>query len=216
MTGDDRLLDAWRERRGTPPAGCLDAETLWAAVEGELPAEEFSKIAEHSMLCPECAEYWRYARSLGSNPPAAASAAVPTGPRPFSRWLAAAAILVAVGATWWWNTQRDSALSQVPIERSPQPQTPLRSLLEDGAALPRTAFVLHWSAAEPGTLYDIEVGTPELRLLARASALEQPSYRVDPDRLSDLPAGSQVVWQVWATLPDGRRIASASYANQIE
>lgn len=92
----------------------------------------------------------------------------------------------------------------------------LVSLIPDRGRLPRQGFVLRWEPGPPGTVYDVEVGTIELKSLSRAFALTAPQYAVPPGALAGLPSGTEIAWRVEATLPNGRSVASKTYLNTLE
>lgn len=212
MSTDDRSLrEAWRERAGSDPVGCPDADAILRAATGASNAGEFNAIAEHAMRCPACAEAWRLARALAAGERVAAREV-----RERTAWrtplLAAAALVVAVaglGLVMLRAPERgDQAL------RDAAPET-LRSTLQDGAALPRDRFVLTWSPGPPGTVYDVEVGTPQLEILIRGRALDVTTFLVPREALEGIPDGGVVAWRVEATWPDGRRISSITHLNQV-
>ncbi|MBP7149075.1 MAG: hypothetical protein KBD01_16220 [Acidobacteria bacterium] len=208
---DVALRAAWRERVDAGPEGaCPDAAALWTSANGTAPAPQRDAVAEHAMRCPSCAEAWRLARALGDGDRVGGSRAARG--RAARRWLATAAALVAASAALF------VVLRQVPpggpALRAPVIEPP-RATIADGAALPREAFRLAWSAGPAGTVYDVEVGTPGLRILDRAHALEQPEYTVPAKALAGLASGATVAWRVVATWPDGRTAASITFVNRV-
>jgi hypothetical protein len=46
--------------------------------------------------------------------------------------------------------------------------------------------------------------------------LEAADYRVSPEVLAGLPRGARILWRVVAELPDGRRVSSPTFANEVE
>jgi hypothetical protein len=46
--------------------------------------------------------------------------------------------------------------------------------------------------------------------------LTRPEVTIDPAQLADLPRGSNVLWQVEVTLPDGERASSPTFVTRIE
>ncbi len=210
MSLDDRhLLEAWRERpAGAGPAECPDPERIWRAVALESPEEERRQLIDHLAGCASCAQAWRLAAGL-------AGPAMAPEPAARSSWLpramlAAASIVAVVGLGW------------LALHRSPIPGTALRatepailSLLDEGSALPRDRFQLRWSPGPPGTIYDVEVGTSDLRLLSRAMALVDPEYLVPPQAFQDVASGTVIAWRVEATLPDGRVVAGVTHLNIV-
>lgn len=212
MSSDDsNLRESWRDRApASPSAACPDAERIWRAVALESSAGERRSVIEHVAACALCAETWRLAAGFGERtaPQATTVRRRPVGLPQLA--LAAASIVAAVGLGWLalhrWPGQ-ETAL------RAPEPA--IRSLLEDGAALPRDRFLLRWTAGPRGTIYDVEVATTDLKLLARGLALATPEYLVPQDALRDLVPGTSIAWRVEATYPDGRAVASVTHFNGV-
>lgn len=213
MSADDRdLRDAWRERAPRSPEGCPDAEAILRAATGRARPAEVRAVAEHAMRCAGCAEDWRLARALA--PATTAAQERPAAPR--RAWhaplLAAAALVIGVAGI-------GLVALRVPVQPDAAwrdaTSTAIRSKLAESSALPRDRFLLVWTPGPPGTVYDIEVGTPSLQVLSRARALTSTVYLVPAERLTSIPAGGVVAWRVEATLPDGRRVASVTHLNQV-
>jgi hypothetical protein len=206
---DPTLRRAWAAESDEPQAaGCPDDDRTWRAVNLELPPAERAALVDHLESCPRCAESWRVAAALVERPALAprTSAGVPAVFK-----IAAVLALAAVGS---WIVVRQTREGSVG-DRQPG-GVEVRSLLEERAPLARDAFVLEWTPGPPGTIYEIEVGTSDLRSLTRAFALTEPTYTVPATALADLPAGTVVAWRVQATLPDGRVVASVTHLNPIQ
>jgi hypothetical protein len=116
-------------------------------------------------------------------------------------------VAVALGAGVW-------------LARAPQPidapfrggDAPvIRSLSDDGEALPREDFRLRWSPGPEGSRYDVRVTTESLEVVADAQRLAEPSFLVPESALVKLPAGGRVLWRVEALLPGGERVASPTF-----
>jgi hypothetical protein len=209
---DDRALQvAWASRTHACPAaeGCPGADRIWGALTGESAAAECRAVIEHVAVCPACAESWRLGLHLSEQRPREARREVSRALswlRPMS--VAAGLVLMVVG---WWAVRQTSD----PVVRTVG-DVEIRSVFEDRQALPRSDFVLRWTPGPDGTVYDIEVGTSDLRSLARAYALTEARYRVPDSALAGLPAGTEIAWRVQATLPDGRTVASLTHLNVVE
>jgi hypothetical protein len=211
MSVDDlRLKESWRERSATAAASadCPDAERIWRAVGLESEAEERRAVIEHVGRCAACAETWRLAVGLADPARTAAARRRPRRTMPFL--LMAASILIA--GFVWVGVRHEPNREAVP--RAIEGMT-IRSAIEDGVALPRDAFQLRWSAGPKGTIYDVEVGTTDLKLLSRATALTESEYLVPKGALAGLPPNTPIAWRVQATLPDGRVVASVTYLNPV-
>ncbi|MBP7147547.1 MAG: hypothetical protein KBD01_08375 [Acidobacteria bacterium] len=211
-TEESRLREEWRERTpaGPAPRGCLEAEQVWRAVTLETSARERRSVIDHMSNCARCAEIWRLASELSEHVPARAQAVRRRRRVGLPRLALAAAALVAAVGLGWFALQRGTDQS---VLRATEPG--LRSLLEDGAALPREHFLLRWTPGPPGTIYDIQIATTELRLVTRGVALTTPEFLVPERALTDLARGTSIAWRVEATLPDGHVVSSVTYFNVV-
>jgi hypothetical protein len=211
---DDRLLrESWRERApaGAPSASCPDPARIWSAVALEVSSKERRSLIDHVAGCALCAETWRLAAGLGG-PPRPLATTVRHRATAWPRLALAAASIVVVSGLGWLALERlpgwESAL------RATEPVA-IRSLLREGEALPRDGFLLRWTPGPPGTIYDLEVGTIDLKLVTRAMALTVPEYLVPEEALAGLAPGASIAWRVEATLPDGRVVASVTHFNAV-
>lgn len=211
----ERLREAFVEAPpDTRPAkSCPDPERIWAAVTGELPPPTFRELAAHAIDCAACSQAWALARDL------AAGAELEGGQRAGSwkAWwgLAAAAAAVAVVALTLQSGRGPLPLPREdPSFRAPT-EEPVRSLLPPDTVLERNGCLLRWSGPE-GARYDLTVSTEDLRVLVRADGLEASEYLVARDKLTAVPAGGRLVWQVEAVLEDGTRLASRSFVQSLE
>lgn len=214
---DARLRRAFRaasEHEQPPGSGCPDAERIWSARAGELPAGERREVVDHVSRCAHCAEAWRLADEvqrdlveLGSDRRSA--------PRPLAlrlgRWpllAGAAVVLVAFGTVPW--------LRRPPTPSGYRDGRPgeIRSLGVD-QPLPRERCVLRWSGAPSGSRYDVVVTTEALDLVAEARDLTSPEYLVPSSELEAVAGAGRILWRVEATLPDGSRLASPTFSARI-
>ncbi len=227
-TNDPRQLEADLEplRRGyafaeeTPePESCPEPERMWAAVHGEMPADEARELIEHTLACPSCAEEWRLARDVGrqtaetaQTAPESAGGRVLRMAHRFRRaavplLAAAAALLIVVGLP------RDSP--QPPGDfRAGETET-IRSLLPRDEVLTRQDCLLRWSEVE-GALYTVTVSDADLEVVAQAEDLAQPQFRVPAKSLATLEAGVELYWQVEAVMPDGSKKSSSTFVSRLE
>jgi anti-sigma factor RsiW len=208
-----------------PRADCPEGERLWDAIGGELPAAETREMVEHTASCPSCAEAWRLARELerGAREELAGESQAGVSraetsrwavPRGGWRWLAAAAavLLALVGVRLWWTPPVDGPPAEF---RSPTVGT-IRSLLVDGAPLPRAEFRLRWEAPPHAARYEVLVTTEALEVISTARGVGTPEYQVPETQLEDLPSGARVLWQVEALLEDGGSALSPTFVNRLE
>ncbi|MFP3939975.1 MAG: anti-sigma factor family protein [Thermoanaerobaculia bacterium] len=222
---DTALREAFAavEPGGAPPEGCPPPGRIHAAVLGELPADEVRDVVDHLAACPHCAEAWRLAVAFEEEAASGVESAAPSRrPRaPLrSAWLpAAAAVLVAMVAAGVWWTLGPGTGGEAPVYRAGGEEE-IRSLVPEGEPLPRDEAILRWGSVPEGaaaeTTYDLLVSTEALEPVAEASELEEPRYRIPPERLNDIPVGAALLWRVEARLADGRRVASPTFFVRIE
>ncbi len=211
-----------RERFLSPPEGsrpqqgCPGPDVLWRAVRSELPSSEFEHVVMHVGSCPACTVAFNLARQIHlDSAPAARDIHPAADDMRWPRWAAVAAaaallILAGVVATGRLTPGRPAA-----VFRS-SASSEIRSLLPDGAPLPRDGFVLRWSAGPSGCTYTIRVTDEALAPIIETRHLDATEYRVDPARLERLPDGSRILWQVEAAGASGYRIVSPTFSTRIE
>jgi hypothetical protein len=201
----ESYLESLREV-SKPPAEAPDAERIWDAVSGTLPAEERRLIVDRVAVDPAWAEAWRLASEVYREAKPAAA--------PFwqsRRFLAAAASLaLLVGA----GILAREVLASAPIYRDPGGRE-IESLLAETAPIPRDAAVLRWSDPEPGARYDVTVTTETLEVLASARDIETREYQVPPERLAAVAPGTKLYWQITAHRPAGVTDRSRTFVMTI-
>lgn len=214
----------------------LAPERIWQALTGELPAAERRDVVAHTATCPACAEAWRLARFMRTE--ATGSAPVHhmgRGPEegsqvvagPWKQYLphvlaaVAAALLITVGAgvipgPWGAPEPIPTGIGETPTMRGDAGEQALASEIEAGAELPREDFRLRWEpASQKGARYKVTVMTEDLETVVTARGLEEPVYRVPPERFEGLDDGTRLLWQVEARLPSGEQETSASHTNVL-
>ena len=194
---------------------CPPAERIWQAAGGALDPRLTREVVDHLAVCAACAEAWRLAadlqRELGAE--LAAPVTLPAAPR--RTWAAAVAAVVVLSAGGILATallRRPPAAP--PAYRAPQTQS-VRSLVPEERPLDRDDCRLRWSGPE-GSRYDLLVSGEDLRVLQRARGLVATEYRVPSSALAHLPPGTRILWQVEAILPDGERLASATFVQRLD
>jgi hypothetical protein len=206
------MREAFAARPATAAAGhdCPEPGRIWDAVRGQLTAEERRTIVAGVAVCGRCAEAWRLARELAGDA-APATPSVPAPARP--RWvlpaiataaLAAAVVLIVVLAGGG-RAPRPSEL------RGGTGAAAIAPLVPDGAVLPRDAFELRWTAADPGSRYDLTLFTADLVPVYVAPELTTASHRVPPPALRGQAAGAVLYWSLDVRTPDGRRFTSQTF-----
>jgi hypothetical protein len=215
----DRWLREVFEARSTPMRSgesCPKPQAIWDAVRLEAAPGQRRAVGLHVVSCPACAEAWRLAADVSSHAlgkvieyrPPSPAAATEHG---WGRVVAAVAAIL-LGAVLF--SVRDTGRTVAPPVYRADVHTPIRSLLPDDRPVPRESCVLRWEGPQ-GSRYDVRVATDDLDVLAEAFGLETGEFVVPPASLSDLPAGTAIVWQVHADLPDGTRLASAAFRLEI-
>jgi hypothetical protein len=212
---DDVLRQAFQSLPVSPVRECApdDTDRVWRALTGELPAAERRRLVARLASDPALAEVWRIAEQVQRTAPASVRAPSPSpgSNRWAISWIAAAAMLTLAVATSL-ILRRDG--SNEPAWRDSIPVR-VESLVSAGAELPRDAFRLRWSAGGAGARYDVRVTTEDLTPVATATDLGEPEVTVDPARLSGVPGGSRILWQVETLLPGGERIVSPTFVVRI-
>ncbi len=197
-----------------PRGDCPDSERILKVVLGELSSRQNRAFAEHAAECPACTLGWRIAREYALE--AGLLAPVSAGRRlAFRLWLplgaAAAAALVGVA----FLATRIQQEAPVPTLLRAAPEETIEALQGDGEMLPREEFILRWSAMSEGSRYSVRVTDARLSHLAASSPQKETEFLVPAAALASLESGAIVLWQVEATLPDGRRVVSGSFATRV-
>ena len=200
-------LASLAERPGWPPA---DAERIFAALHGDLPAEERRAVIEELVRNPDAAAVWRLAREL---PPEERLPARPA--RSWARaatWSAmAATVLLAIAFGWQFG---DRQVSQEPAYRSVVGRS-IESLLPPDAPLPRAQPVLRWTPVE-GARYRIRALTADLEVLEEVDDLRTPEHRLGAVTLSRVPSGGELLWQVEARVHGEPLLVSPTFTVRLE
>jgi hypothetical protein len=192
---------------------CPTAETIWDAVHARLAVDEASGVVDHIAGCPSCAADWRIA--MRSDQRVAPSAVAATSPRHTTlRWtaLATAATVILAALLVTVIRYRDAG---TPVYRTGD-ETRIESLVPEDQVLSRDSAILRWSPVGEDALYSIEVGTLGLVPLASAHDLKETEFTVPREALLSVGAGESIVWQIEASLPDGRHVASEAFISRIE
>lgn len=207
----DRLRESYlaslRETSKTA-AEAPDAERIWDAVSGALPPEERRQIVDRVAVDPAWAESWRLASEVHG---ATAGAGAPR-----SYWrnhpllAAAASIALVVGA----GILAREVLAPAPVYRD-LGGVSIESLVPENETIPREELVFRWTPLEPGARYDVTVTTEGLQVVSTARDLEAGEHRVPAERLSEIPSGAKLYWQVTARLPGGEEIRSRTFVTTI-
>lgn len=202
------------DETGRAEGGCPDPERIWEAVHANLAPSAARELVGHVAACPSCAADWRIAmrsdrRSAARGLPSRRA----VSPARFALLAAAASILLA--ALLVTATRFGDPAGAMPVYRAGDGST-IESLLPGDLALPRGQALLRWSPLGEDALYSVEVGTLDLVPLASAHDLTESKFLIPPAALKSVADGESIVWQVEASLPDGRRIASDAFVTRVE
>lgn len=190
--------DALRALLATPGDACPRADEMWRAAGGELPADELPELLAHVRGCGTCAAAWSSAREAHAALRQATATAPPANPkRANRRWLLSAMVATAAGALLWglWP----GAAPPPPDWRAASP-SPIELLVPEAA--PPVDSTLRWSAVPDAVSYEVWVTTLDLQTVQQARVVEPMVV------LTDLPAGTELLWRVEATLADGSTLSS--------
>jgi hypothetical protein len=214
---DARLREALAEVADAAGDGrnCPTAERIWLSARRRLEPAENEEVLLHVARCASCALAWRIAQDM--DPGRAVEEPAPPVRRTGQRlWIGIAAAALVVAAIGLGIVFRPGPTGEPGTVYRTQEGAWLRSTFEEGVRLPREEFVLRWTPGPEGTLYDVLVTSETLEPLAREAALESSTYQVPSEALEGLPAGSVILWQITARLPDGRTVESAAHTSVIE
>jgi hypothetical protein len=213
--GSERLAELLRDGAITarPRPDCPSADQIWAALNLEVPVEERERIIDHTIECPSCAEAWRLAMEIRRQD-ATVISAPPAGRAHSTAWLRAAAAVLVVGVGTGLVLRWRGPSEEPPVRD--QPTNAISSLLPEQATLPRQDFILRWSGGPDGARYDLVVSTVNLEVIADVRGLERSEYRLAPERLASLAAGTRLLWRVVAHMPDGSTLSSATAAVSVQ
>ena len=201
----EKLARAWQARdQSSAHEQHPEAAELYEAASGNLARERRLEIIDHVAKCAECTQAWRIALEVGAR-----DAKVSVTRRPWHFALAASVIL-AVGLGTYLI---------LPDQGTPQYRDavdPLAPVSAIGRTLPRDQFVLRWSAGPAGTTYVVRLSTADLATLLERTDIGVPELAVPGSVLKNVKAGDELLWQVEARLPDGRRVVSQTFVVRVE
>src|SRR5262245_24264686 len=214
-----------RFREALPDGGegdCPPADALWAAAAGELPFEQVRAFVDHGARCARCAEAWRILAEVrhaaGDSNTAEAHPLLPrplAPPAPGPAWARRRALLPlalsALAATLVWTTLRPSPPGSPGVERGSAGAV-LRA--ESPPVQPANEALLRWSEVPGASSYNVTVLTPDLVVLHQAVGVSGRELRL-PEGVRQR-AGSGLLWNVDAVMPDGRTVASPTFELQLK
>jgi len=215
---DDHLRQAFAALGDVPSRARpdpVDPERVWAAVSGELSAEETAALVDRLPGDPDLAAAWRMASALGARP-AAAGAGEGAQVISLSRGRAGGAAAALAAATLL------TVYSPQPLDPLPDSAyrdafdgSEIESALPEDEPLRRADLALAWTGAPEGSLFAVQIADEDLNVLHMARSLTEPRYEVPEGALDTLPDGGRILWKVEAQLPDGRRVTSATFIHAL-
>ena len=198
---------------------CPTADAYWAAAAGELPFERVRTLVDHGATCARCAEAWRIlvdvrraasdAGTPASDPPPLRSlvGGAPGRPRLRTGTLLPLA-LSAMAAVGLWVVLRPPPVRPPPVERGTGNGAAVRA--ESPEVQPARDAVLRWSEVPGASSYNVTVLTPDLVVVHQAVGVNGREFRLS-DAVRQRAAGSGLLWNVDAVMPDGRTVASPTF-----
>ena len=215
MTEPDDLVERFRAALPhTDEARCPSAEEYWAAAVGELPFERLQTVVDHGARCAECAEAWRILAEIRHEADVAPASALPLPlaktqarrTRRMGRALAPLAI-TAVAAVALWVVFRPAPTEPPSVERG---NGSGNFHAESPPVQPPGNAVLRWSEVPGATSYNVTVLTQDLVVVHRSVGLSSRELPL-PEAVGKRAAGTSLLWNVDAVLPDGRTVASPTF-----
>jgi bacterioferritin-associated ferredoxin len=203
----------------TDDQDCPPADEYWAAAAGELAFQQLRALVDHGATCARCAEAWRILvdvrRAAGDDP---AEVNDPPSPRPLlgeapgrfpvqTRALLPLA-LSAMAAVGLWVVLRPPPVRPPPVERGAGNVASVRA--ESPELQPARNAVLRWSEVPGASSYNVTVLTPDLVVVHQAVGLSAREFRL-PEAVGQRAAGTGLLWNVDAVMPDGRTVASPTF-----
>ena len=223
----ERLRVAFAARRvSLADDVCPESAELFDAGHGQLPVERMNAVIDHVTRCAECAEAWRLLLAIdglalksvhAAGAPREQGGSVVALKRAslFShRFLAplaaAAGVVLAIGllVTYLPHSPPDA-----PQYRANAAADVPKSLV--GTELPRSKLLLRWSGSATDASYTLRVMTTSLEPILIKEGLRQTEYLVPASALAGMAADGELLWQVEALLPGGRRETSQSYVLKV-
>jgi hypothetical protein len=196
----------------TDEVRCPSAEEYWAAAVGELPFERLQSLVDHGASCAECAEAWRILGELRHEPDVAPGAMplhppAPEGHRPLMGRAFAPLMITAIAAGALWVAFRPAPIEPPSVERGNGSGS---FHAESRPVQPPGNAVLRWSEVPGATSYNVTVLTQDLVVVHRSVGLSSRELRL-PEAVGQRAAGTGLLWNVDAVLPDGRTVASPTF-----
>lgn len=191
-------------------ATCPAPDELWDGARGGLNPDRLSRLVDHVSDCPACAEAWQIAIEVMNNRDVTTAAHAGVARRPvWWQWgaVAAAAAAIVIAAVVFPRYRAAPPQDVYRTDMTP----PIRSLLTDGAAVPRDRVLLRWAPVADGVRYFVEIATEDLTVVDTAENLTTAEHLVPASALAALAPGTKLIWHVQATLPDGRRLRSQAF-----
>jgi Putative zinc-finger len=224
MTDDDleRLLSSKESLRSHRAWGCPDEATLAAFVDGTLPESARSRVQSHLADCETCLQDVAATLRARETPLPEVPARLLARAREFAkstargtlapawRWgmISAAAVLVLVAATHFWQSRPVPAPGTSPAEVRSVPGQPVAPQIlspVEGAIVGREQIELRWRGVAGAIYYEIQLVTAE------GDVLWQERTEKTEARLSKalpIAPGQQVYFWVRAHLLDGKTLKS--------
>lgn len=183
--------------------GCPEESVFRRITTGEAGGSQRRGLADHLVLCPDCAgEYRAAAALLPWSSEAAGLLAPPAGPSegearsaPAARWLAAAAAVIALVALAV-VAHRRGAFDRGASEQRGAPEVSRAIEPPDRARLPAPPRRMEWAPVRGATSYELTIYDAESTPIWRSGAVEGTRIELPASLASRLLPGRAYLWRV--------------------
>lgn len=195
MIDERHLQDAWTRAslaRVHADGGCLDVDTLLAALDGRLEGEARERALAALAECPRCAASARIAADLRPGADVARTSPRPRAAQRGAPWFAAiaAALVAAVGIA---IVLPDLLRSDARIVRAPPGANEARP--QNGERLAAAPLRLAWSAPPTAEAFRVELYDAAAEPLWRSDRIAAREVELPADLRARLGAGTYL-WRV--------------------
>lgn len=178
----------------------VDPDVVWAAVRGDLRADELAVLVDRLATDADLQVAWRLAAELQRE---AVPIAVPVVPQPVNRaWIGGLALVAVVLLGVLVVSLRPVDTEEV------RGDSGIVTVIADRAVLPRAEFVLQWSQPQ-NAVATVEVRGADLSLVARSPQISGGEWQVPPEALADVASGQELVWRVSVRAEGATQTSSA-------
>jgi hypothetical protein len=187
----------------------VDAERVWLAATGALPADERRAVIDEVATDPATAQAWRLAHRLLEEAGIAGMELEGAARQPTrGRWAwaaAAAGLLLALGLA----ALRLGNEEEPPIYRGEE--VTIAPAIDPAPTCSPDACRFAWTPVPGAVSYRLTILTEDLVPLFEVEGLEASEMRVPEERLGELLRERAILWQVEARLAGDERVVSPTF-----